>query len=485
MARIDLELAYLRRVEAHNLRAQGLSIRAIAAQMDCSIGSVQNFLSVSPDPTQSDAIAQVLALKAEKKNAHRGALELRAMVDTSVSYRTLEKRIAAAGLARKGVHRSASRAPYHTEAKPSQYLDMLQMDTKKLRVGSMLIELLVVRDVATGCTVAMEHSASHDGMLHKVGLVLAMFGGAPRIFQTDNGSTDFSMARRDKLRPWHKLVLSSGTERVQFIPEAEPRRNGSVESFNCWLQSEWDNHGSALQIGPENFHAWLKDRLFYYNFKKPLSSTGKAPASLSSGRFNPEVDTYSIAYSEPTSGCVSFIRYVIRSVDHETGAIACVAPVKAPGTIFVVPFEFEGSYLRFDWNLDGMGLVYAPREVDTLASIHQGHNVNGRRFVGRADPGVLVGSFVSPFVAGSEQVIQIDVAPDVLENFEPTVTDPAGIIRTWKKVLKQAVPSLLGSGIELVIGEGGCWQAYRGNNLLWTEQTSPEVLEHARESMGV
>lgn len=483
MARVSYELAYARRVQAHALRADGLSIRAIAAAMVLPVASVQNYLSSVADAAPVQGIADVIALKSEKMNAHRGPLELRAMSNACVSARTLSSRIAAAGLARQGAHRSSTRAPYHTEAKPVKYLDMLQMDTKKLRVGSMLVELLVVRDVATGCTIVVEHTQTGMGMLHKVAYMLAAFGGAPRVFQTDNGATEFSMARRNRLRQWHKLVFSCGTERVQFIPEAEPRRNGSVESFNSWLQSEWDNHGSALEIGPENFNAWLAARMHYYNFQKPLSSTGKAPASLSSGRFNPDVETYSIEHSEPTSGCVSFVRYVTRSVDEQTGLIAAVAPVKSPSMIFVVPFEFEGSYLRFDCHLDGTGLVYAPREVDTLAAIHQGHKVDGRRFVGRADPGVLVGSFTSPFADAAAQVIQIDVASDVLVNFTPTLTDPAAIIRTWKKVLKQAIPELLGSGIRLVVGADGDWEAWRHDELIWTEQSSPAVLEHAREGL--
>lgn len=484
MARVSYELAYARRVQAHALRDAGKSIREISSIMNLPICSVQNYLATLPDSAPVDAIAQVLSMKSERKNAHRGTLELKAMADTTVSHRTLGRRISNAGLAKKGVHRLSTRAPYHTEAKPTKYLDMLQMDTKKLRVGPYLYELLVVRDVATGCTLVMHHTGTQLGMVHKVARVLAVFGGAPRVFQTDNGTTDFSMARRDLLRPWHKLVLSRGTERVQFIPEAEPRRNGSVESFNNWLQTEWDNHGAAENVDADSFDTWLDGRVTYYNFSKPLSTTGKIPASLSSGRFNPNVADYSIDFAEPTSGCVSFIRYVSRTVDHETGAIAAIAPVKAPGTVYVVPNELEGSYLRFDCHLDGMGLVYAPREVDTLQAIALGPKIEDRRFKARVDPGICIGSFASPFTNRDEAIVQIDFDASLVAGFVPTMTDPAAIMRNWKKVLKQAVPSLIPSDIQIVIGDEGCWQAFnRHGDLIWTEQTSPEVLEHARENL--
>lgn len=484
MARVSLETAHARRVQVHDLRSQGLSLRSIAAQLSLPLASVQNYLSVSPDLAAPlvAALGQAVALKSNPVNAHRGALELHTLAGCAgVSHRTIARRVK--HLARKGAHRSSKRAPYHTSTKPAQYLDQWQMDTKKLRVDGVLVELLVCRDVYTGCTVVMRHSATHTGMLHKVALLFSMFGGVPKVFQTDNGTTDFSMARRDLLRPWHKLAFARGVERVQFIPEAEPRRNGSVESFNNWLANEWDNHGSSLGITINNFDEWLSDRLHYYNFVKPLGTTGKVPFSLSGGRFNLDVEDYDVEFQEVNTGCVSFIRYVSRSVDRASGAIAAVAPVKSPGTVFVVPHQFEGGYLRFDWYVDGRGVCVAPREVDTQAAIASGPKVAARRLVGRDDPALVVGSFVSPLVNPLAEVVQVVIADEVAAEFTPVVTDPKAILRTWKKILKQSIPELLPSGIDLVVGSDGQWQAWKGEDLLWTEQSSPEVLEHARELM--
>lgn len=480
MARISLEAAAQKRQACHDLRSQKRSIRFIASALGLPVSSVQNFLASPPDTSAVDGIAQALALKALPEHKHRGGLELEAMV-SGVSRRTISRRVAAAGLAYKGNHRHAKRAPYQMEDKPGKYLDMVQMDTKKLRVDEVLLELLVIRDVYTGCTLVMHHSQTGLGMLHKVAYALSVFGGAPAIFQTDNGTTDFSMSRRHKLRLWQELALSRGVGRIQFIPEAEPYRNGSVESFNGWLQDEWDNHGRALHIGLDNFDSWLADRLYYYNYQKPLSSTGAPPASLSSGRFNLLAQDYSIDYAAPTTGCVSFIRYVSRSLDRETGCIASVAPVKNPGTIFVVPAAFEGGYLRFDSYLDGRGLVWAPREVDTLEAIRLGEKKVNGRFVSRENAGLLIGCYVSPFAEPTCPVIQIEVLPGLAALFQPTNTDPVAIARVWRKVLKQAVPEILPSGIALVIGDDGAWQAVRDGEVLWTEQSSPAVIEHARE----
>lgn len=480
MPRVSLELANERRTQVHFLRDRGFSFRRIAGAMGLPVSSVQNYLASVPDAAPAEAVAKVLELKAMPQNAHRGDLELTPMVG-SISRKTVQRRIAAAGLARKGVHRSGGRAPYHTRNKPAEYGDLWEMDTKKLRVGSMLLELLVIRDVYTGCTLVMHHSATADALMHKVAWAFEVFGQVPTVFQTDNGTVDFSMPNRGKLRKWHELAFSRGVQFVQFIPEAEPKRNGSVESFNDWLQDEWDNHGRALQIDAEHFDEWLTDRLHYYNYEKPLGSTGVPPVMLSGGMFNLAVTDYSVEHDKPTSGCISFIRYISRSVDRETGCIAAVAPIKNPGTVFVVPNEFEGGYLRFDWHLDGYGEVYAPKEVDTLKVIGAGENKKNGRFVGRVDPGVLVGSFVSPFAAPSASVVQVEVSADLAAQFVPVVTDPTMIARVWRKVLKQALPEILPSGITLKVGSDGDWQAFRNGELLWTEQSSPAVIEHARE----
>src|SRR5690349_12002742 len=111
MPRVSLELAHERRSLCHSLRAEGLSIRQICGRTGLQLRSVQNYLATSPDSSQVDAIAQVLLLKAAPEHKHRGSLELQPMVG-GISRRTIEYRIAAAGLARKGVYRQSSRAPY-------------------------------------------------------------------------------------------------------------------------------------------------------------------------------------------------------------------------------------------------------------------------------------------------------------------------------------------------------------------------------------
>lgn len=485
MARISLEASYALRCRVWELYGV-LSLRGIAKELGISLGSVQNYLSVPPENFEPaiNALTKVVTLKASPANAHRGSLELQSMAGaSSVSRRTIERRVKP--MARKGIYRSSKRAPYHTEAKPTAYGDMWQMDTKKLRVGSSLLTLLVCRDVYTGCTVAMHYSATQVGMLHKVSTLFNIFGGVPTVFQVDNGTTDFSMPSRSKLRPWHNLAFARGVERVQFIPEAEPRRNGSVESWNDWLQDEWDNHAAYHGVDLDNFDDWLAERLRYYNYQKPLSSTGSIPAALSGGLFNLDVDVpVNVSYSKPSTGCISFIRYVSRSVDRETGAIVCVSPIKSPGTVFVVPNEFEGGYLRFDWHLDGRGVVVAPREVDIAEAIKSGEKSEGRRYVARRNPGLVIGSFVSPLVNPSAQVVQIDVLPQVASLFTAVVTDPTMIARVWKKILKQAIPEILPDHIQLKVGRDGDWEAWSGSDLIWTEQSSPAVIEHAREDLN-
>jgi transposase InsO family protein len=459
------------------------SLRQISALTGLSLGSVQNYLSSDGIAAHIPALDRALELRRLSENQHRGALELRAMVasesDVVPSARTIERAIACAGLARKGVHRSSARRPYHMEARPTSYGQMFQMDTVKFRVGSLLLEYLSVRDVYSGCHLLIPHNPSQDGMLAALARIRGVYGLLPRVFQTDNGTTDFSMARRNLTRPWHRYAFSHGVERVQYIPEAEPRRNGAVESFHDWIKDELANHGAAVGVTAEIFDSWLLDRLHYYNTKKPLGSTKVPPASLSDGRFNLGADSACSDYDPTARGTFSFIRYVHRLVDRTSGAILTVAVVRSPATIFVVPPEFEGGYLRIDYGTDGLGQVVAPAPADVAAAMMSGEKKKNGRFRERGVAGRVVAAFVSPFIR-SEPIIEptFDVAQ--CDGYTPIITDVAAIRRAYGRILKQAVPTLT-ADYDLRIGDNGEWEAWRSGELVWTEQSSPAVIEHAAE----
>lgn len=488
MARIPAVEAYYNRALVHELRhGQEFSLREICEATGLSLGSVQNYLA-QPCPAQSPgaAIDRALLLRKLPNNRHRGALEIRAMVvaegfDAVPSERTISAAMADAGLARKGVARHSSRRPYHIDPRPAGYLDMLQMDTVKVRPGKgQLVELLSIRDVATGCHLLFRHDPTQAGMVRAISKIKAAFGGLPRVIQTDNGTTDFSMARRNVLRPWHAYAFTYGTERVQFIPEAEPARNGSVESFHNWLKNEIDGDPQWADLTDAKLDDWLWDRLYYYNYRKPLGTTKAIPSSLAGGRFdlNGLSCVVDDAFVMSAPGCVSFIRYVSRSVDRASGEVLTVAVVKAPGTVYVVPSEFEGGYLRFDCYTDGRGEVWAPAPADVQRAILSGEKMVNRRIAERGVAGRLVATFDSPFAVSREAVF-IHLADT--DGYTPIPTDPEAIKRVWKRVLKQSMPTLLPTGYDLRSGADGSWEVYRGGDLVWTEQSSPDVIEHATE----
>lgn len=492
MARIPAVQAYALRVACHALRDRGSSVRAIAYELGLSIGSVQNYLA-SPAPSSSpgDAVDRALVLRQLPENRHRGPSEVRDLLraegySSIPSVSTLAAAMRDAGLARKGEFRSSTRRPYHTEARPSRYLDQLQMDTVKLLVGGQIVEFLSVRDVYTGCHYLRRHNGTHKGMVAALAAIRGVFDGLPRVIQVDNGTTDFSLPRRSRLRPWHRYAFSHGVERVQFIPEAEPRRNGSVESFHDWLKDEWDNHGRAAGVDLLSLDAWIHDRLHYYNYSRTLGTTGRIPASLASdagGAFLLSAPSAPLLYDAGAPGCISFVRYVSRSVDRDSGAVAAVAVVKAPACVFVVPHAFEGGYLRFDLHTDGRGEVWAPAPADVSRAMRSGEDRKGRRYADRGAPGLLVATFDSPLLVDSDQGL-ISVRPvldAVAAGYDAVATDPAALVRQWRRVLKQKQPGLLPSGYRLVVGPDGMWEAWRDDDLVWTEESSPDVIEHAGE----
>lgn len=492
MPRIAADKAHSLRAEVHALAARGMGVREIMRAMGFkSPSSVQNYLASAPDAVSPAVVREaVVALKSAPEHRHRGAMELRSMVLAShgaaPSETVAERLFSAAGLTT--AHRSGTdKLPYHVEVKPAAYLDQVQLDTVKLRtVDGVLVELLTARDVFTGVTLLQLHDASQVGMCKSIARLFAVLGGVPRVVQCDNGTTDFSLARRHLLRPWHKMAFARGVERIQFIPEAEPKRNGSVESFHDWLQDEFSAHGRAQGVTADTLEEWLLGRLYYYNYNKPLSSLGGKGGRLAPAAFAPSFDLDAFAgevdYSYPervTRGCVSFIRRVIGA--REGKALCPVAVVKAPSMVFLAPDALEGRYLRFDLHIGGLGVILSPRPVQ-FGSGELTERKHRGRYAGRVAPGVVVGTFNHDLEGVlTDGVIDPVYDEMAIEGYTPVRTDVALIIRRWRKVLKQRVPQLLPEGYTLALGLDGEWECWRGDDLLWTEQASPEVLEHARE----
>jgi hypothetical protein len=351
------------------------------------------------------------------------------------------------------------------DEKPSTYLDMIQIDTVKLRdAGGVLHEYLSARDVFSGAHVLLPHNPSESGMLRNVQRLFAAFGGVPRVVQADNGTTDFSMPRRNRLRPWMQWAFAVGVRRIQFIPEAEPQRNGAVESFHSWIKRQIDHEYVSGDLDK-----FLRDKLLYYNHIRSLSTTRKTPASRAPN-FCLDRESLDVALDESRWSrgecCVSFVRLALR--DRESRAV--VAVVRSPASVYVLPDAFEGSYVRFD--------VYANRGELWMPVTVAGEvgRVDGRLQAGAA--GALVGSFDSPFVNDSPVVVPsvTDVPADA------QIVDTAAVVRRWARVLKQACPTLLPNGYETRFSDSG-WEVWYKGELVWTEQSSPEVIEHAGEAL--
>lgn len=466
MPRVALEVAAARRARVLELHQSGMKPAQIAREVGIAVASVQHYIRNPRPDLDERALAVQAAVEIRRGNPVLSGHEIPDRYALSVSQATLYRRFASEGLttARRA---ALNRRRYWMDSKPLIYLDMVQLDTVKLRDSQgVLREYLSARDVWSGCHVLMPHDASESGMLRSIRRIFAVFGGIPRVIQADNGTTDFSPARRNRLRPWHKFAFAAGVSRVQFIPEAEPHRNGSVESFHAWLKSEYD----ASYVSGD-LDAWIVGRLHYYNFRRRLRTTRVIPADRSGGCFSLERDALDLSLDESRwqSGqcCISYIRLALR--DRECGATLAV--VRNPACVFALPADFEGSYLRFD--------VYADRGEVWMSKVCEGE-LDARKVDGRFQAGAVgvnVGSFVSPFQSDAPVVV-----PALTDSpSDPVFVDTAGVVRRWARVLKQPCPTLLPSGYEVRHAGGGVWEVWYRGELVWTEQASPEVIEHARE----
>jgi len=464
MPRVSIEVAAERRARVHELRAQGLSLREISAQTGLCLASVRNFLARDLGDSRVDELRAAVAIKAA--NPDLSSREIKDRYALGVGEATIQRRFADAGLSLPRGRRSLGLRRYWMDEKPSTYLDMIQIDTVKLRdAGGVLHEYLSARDVFSGAHVLLPHDQSESGMLRNVQRLFAIFGGVPRVVQADNGTTDFSMPRRNRLRPWMQWAFAAGVRRIQFIPEAEPQRNGAVESFHSWIKQRMDHEYVSGDLDK-----FLRDKLLYYNHIRSLSTTRKTPASRAPNFCLDRESLGVVEFDESRWSrgecCVSFVRLALR--DRESRAV--VAVVRSPGTVYVLPDEFEGSYVRLD--------VYATRGELWMPVTVAGEvgRVDGRLQAGAA--GALAGSFDSPFV-NDLPVVPVSVTDVPVDT---QVVDASAVVRRWARVLKQACPTLLPSGYETRVDDSG-WEVWYRGELVWTEQSSPETIDHAKEAL--
>ncbi|NJL54828.1 transposase family protein [bacterium] len=472
MARLIESERNLRHVECHRLSASGLGVKAIGRSLGLDPKSVRLYLakplaeSLPLDTVpRSEVLASLVGLKV--RYPQRGASQLRAMLlreypAASVPCESsLDNHLRELGLTRQAKRFGQGGRPYWTQARPSQPLDLFQTDTVKFTTTSgMTVEYLTIKDVVSGFAFAARIPNWQSETLVSIWARAFAVMGVPRAVQCDNG-LGFVLPRRLTLGRLQSYWFGRGVKQVIYIPEAEPQRNGSIESWHRWLKSEWWHSNAGIAVEPE-IDAWLSGRVQYYNEVKPHLALGGKGSRLTPSDVHPAGDG-ELVYDAAGTGIVSWVRLVLSSG---------FAVIKNPAIVLVVGRNLGGRYVRIDYDYTtGGGAVCAhPAAAPGTDSL-----VERGRITGAVPDPVRVSTFsqLGPVVRLADE-----------SGLSALSLDDEAVLATWRKVLKQAAPSFVPSGFRLEQSESGWRLVDQSGCDLLTDESGAAYLEHADELLG-
>ena len=483
MPPISAQTSYERRVAVWDLRDRGLGYKAIARELNLDINSVRHYCKAQPGAmSPQSVIDSVLRLKADPEYSHLGPLQLSVLASGGdlVSESTLSAAIKAAGLANKGLMWRGGSRPYWMDAKWTNPHDCFQADTVKPRtVADGLIEVFSIRDVITGLHwLSIVDSNNLSGCLQQAFQVL----GVPRMLQCDNGFGMISNGDGGVYSAFQKVAWVAGVERIHYLPEAEPDRNGSVESFHRWLQLEYLHRPGGQAHDVSSLCEWIGGRLAFYNVVKPLAAHGGKGNRKSPRHAFPDVLYDPCAVSVPSPASVSMVGVqpgilsYTRLVDSR-GAFV----VRNPGLVVALGKGLGGHYVRMDVYHGGQARFFSRSVAES--GVYTYSKVNGRRVsdydgehtyqVARADLDWCCG----------RRSQKIWVAGELLDEsgvFSAVFIDEQDFRRRYAKAIRKPMPSSYPRWVDVHFEADGTWQWVdtRTGEIIASDRTTPD---HAGE----
>ena len=477
MSPVTAQTSYERRVSVWALRDQGLGYKRIAADLGLSVSSVRHYLLDRPaERSPESVINAVLELKANPDYSHLGPLQLAVIASGGdlVSETTLSRAINAAGLAVKGLNWRGGGRPYWMDAKWSAPLDCFQADTVKLRtVADGLQEVFSIRDVITGLHwLSIVDSNNLSGCLQDAFDVL----GVPEMLQCDNGFGMISAGDGGTYSPFQRVAWAAGVKRIHYLPEAEPDRNGSVESFHRWLQLEYLHRPGGPAHDVAELCAWLGERLHFYNVVKPLAAHGgkglrRSPRqAYPESPYNPRLVSVPSYLNLPVAPSQVGILSYTRLVDSR-GAFV----VRNPGLVVALGKGLGGHYVRMDVYRGGAAKFLARQLADK--GVYTYARVNGRRvsdYDGAKTTEVARASLDWCCGRRSVAVWYAGELADSAGLFLPVAIDEVDFRRRYAKAIRKPMPSSYPRWVDVQLSADGAW--------FWVDTRSGEIIASDRSA---
>ena len=340
------------------LKAEGLSLRAIASAVGCSHIYVKTVLD-SGFNVEAVTIEDTLkwCLDYKEKNKSEGAdyvlyyckeqyLEKYGDIKniSFPSSATLERHFKAQNMTRQQISGRSDKRRVWQRERPEKHGDMYQCDLKgPFFIGGEQYYIFACIDtesrIVWGELVAKNYFRYLAWGLERCYQVL---GGAPTEQKCDNG-IGFIRPSKKTIGAFAQMAFNLGTQSILYVPEAQPERNGKIERWNRTFKEQflWKHNLETMSIAEARnaLYEWL----ITYNTKRPHSELKMTPPAKNGTFIAPLPETPKVLKVEAErSGKVTYWR----PIDSRG-----VCTVRTPAEYYAISGNLAGNYaeIQIDW----------------------------------------------------------------------------------------------------------------------------------------
>ncbi len=445
-----------------SLHAGGMSKKDIAARVGKDRSYVSRIIATGIPASQqakADAITLALEIKASS-TAGAGTIAWQLATEHGISpdaiphTQLLHQRFSSAGLSSRRPGTRNDNRSYHT-----YFRDGLNAPCQRVQVdgaGPFSIAgetfyVLIAQDRFSRLLYAEFMPHAYGAHLQPFACNLVDHFGVPIEVQLDNAITWRATSRHPGKLAWS--LFSLGIERVHFIPEAQPTRNGGIErqvgTFKSEFLAGFENEYGLTFLDLADAQAKLAAFVSYYNHKRQHTALPKRSGNRRFHLTPAEAHVMRTERAAASDQCISFSRYLGQGYAVLHSSVVAAFP------------EMAERYVTFECRLDGTGIArHSSSVVGTFC-----HNFTNK------NPDCSLCFTVQP--------VNLDSAtPQRFKDVDP--------LAYAKRLLednrhKRPRTSRLPRGWELEIGDDGLWQLFDASGELivdWLNSDADHIAEY-------
>ncbi len=250
---------------------------------------------------------------------------------------------------------------YHNFATPERHGDKYECDLHgPLMIGGRAYQVFAMIDVISRIVWAELLPANFVEYLPwAVERSFTALGGAPTELQSDNG-IGFVRPGRKSVSDYAQHAWNLGAERIHYIPEGQPQRNGHIERWNRTLEDSFLLRYDLSDMHITDARATLEAWIIEYNTERPHSALKRTAPALHGTFTTPtSQEPESITVQAEQSGQLAYTRHI------DPRGIATVC---SPLEFYIMGRGLCGTYISIciDWTTKAGTIRHRHAQIGTF-----------------------------------------------------------------------------------------------------------------------